>query len=739
LPVVLPGGSADDIPSWLIPAAATHYEVTDFTVAGAEFLLRALTGQASQPVPPLGIVPVLPARGVHADPGSPLPAAAGRRWPAAAQLPVLSNLPRRPVLPLVGRTAELDELRNLVRSTPGCSVLVDGSAGAGKTTLALQVCHELASAQPALFDSIIWLAGKTSLLGTEGETMATVGVSGLSDLTATMALTLDRLELVHLPVRQRAAGLSVGMSRTRNLIVLDNYETVSDTRVLTYLRSLPETCSLIITSRYRIDSPQRIHLSPLTDADAKELVRREMRQRNVAEVPGAVDSLALASGGLPLAINWLAARQAFTAPHVALTSAADDDDSLLQHLFNDSFATASDSFGAAPLLVLAHAPGTVPQAVLADSLAHLGVPPSEVSQALSALMTLNLADYDQESRRYSVLPISKRFLANVAERDPGLGGTFLTALADAYARALSGYLAGESAVLWSTGYAHNDWDRDRTSVLITLERTLADGNFQLGTNLANSFYPFAITFGHFEEFMRTTELLLSRHDQLDRADVVALRARRASVLLHSGNVNAAARELELAEPVFRDLPSVSDELANLMYFVRGIVAEALGSAEAESIFREAIEFERRRGVVWARLGFQGWLGQHLTRTGQLGEAQKLLAGTLAECQAAGDHRTSAFVQVGLARLRLVQQDYQTVIAEVSEMLPTADEFGEDINRAHLNRALAEAYQQTGRTADALRHLGVARELYRRLGADTDVSRCDAIEAELPADGPCQSR
>ena len=75
VPVVLPGGSAGDIPLWLAPASAAYYEVGEFTVAGAESLLRLLTGQAAVLVPELGQVPVLPPR-----PGGATPAAgaAGR-------------------------------------------------------------------------------------------------------------------------------------------------------------------------------------------------------------------------------------------------------------------------------------------------------------------------------------------------------------------------------------------------------------------------------------------------------------------------------------------------------------------------------------------------------------------------------------------------------------------------------------------------------------------------------------
>jgi hypothetical protein len=62
LPVVLPGCSAADIPLWLGPASTTHYVVADYTLSGAEKLLRRLTGQPFETVPPLGRVPVLPPR-----------------------------------------------------------------------------------------------------------------------------------------------------------------------------------------------------------------------------------------------------------------------------------------------------------------------------------------------------------------------------------------------------------------------------------------------------------------------------------------------------------------------------------------------------------------------------------------------------------------------------------------------------------------------------------------------------
>jgi len=54
LPVVLPGGTVSDIPLFLQPETADHYLVADFTVPGAEDLLRVITGQTPHLRPAIG-------------------------------------------------------------------------------------------------------------------------------------------------------------------------------------------------------------------------------------------------------------------------------------------------------------------------------------------------------------------------------------------------------------------------------------------------------------------------------------------------------------------------------------------------------------------------------------------------------------------------------------------------------------------------------------------------------------
>lgn len=60
LTVLLPGGRREDIPDVLQPGAGSRYHVGDFTVTGAETLIRWLTRQPAHVAPKLGAIPHLP-------------------------------------------------------------------------------------------------------------------------------------------------------------------------------------------------------------------------------------------------------------------------------------------------------------------------------------------------------------------------------------------------------------------------------------------------------------------------------------------------------------------------------------------------------------------------------------------------------------------------------------------------------------------------------------------------------
>ncbi|TDB80743.1 ATP-binding protein, partial [Actinomadura sp. KC216] len=640
---------------------------------------------------------------------------------------VSNNLPRQVMDELVGRSEEIAALHTIFAAGTGGITLIDGAAGTGKTTLALYFCHELASQEAPPADVIIWLSARTSLLQTEGEVPTVASASDLGDLTATIAIALDRRDLLRLPVDQRAAGITAALADIRSTIVLDNFETVTDPQVLPYLNDLPQSASVIITSRRRIDTRHRIHLQPLDAESTKSLVRAGLRQRRLDQTVQTIDWIVDMCGGIPLAINWLIGRIALGAPHLAAGTGRLDDEALLRYLFEVGVRQAADVSSVLPLLVLAHPPANIPDSLLESALAELGLSESEIAGSLATLATLNLIEYNPAWRRYYILPVIKRFLLERFSGEDIVVPISRESIRHAYIRALTEHLNDESDSLWNIGYTLNRWDRDRTNALSSIRTTLAHKEIELAAGLLLAFYPFAITFGHFDEFIEFSEAVLAESDELGLMEVVELRARRASILFHSGDVDAADEEFALADALFAPVAATaSDRIIDLMFFIRAIIAVWRLAPDAEQILQEAIEFSRRRGVVWTRLGFQGWLATYLIGVGRLTEADELLTSSFAECEESGDQRTSVFLHVALAKLRLATGDYDSILRTAPAVLANASEYGEDHNWAHLHLAVARAFWHKGQLDDSRQHVEVARDLYVRLGAQTGIEDCDDL-------------
>ncbi len=173
VPVILPGQTIDGIPDFLAPATTTVYRVREFTVSGADALLRLLTSQPADVEPPLGPQPTLPRRppphhgataadlaeqaqtihsGIHhqhiaiggrpryrLDPAEPEPHG------PLSELSVSQLLAaRNGVVEFTGRDAELAVLRRW-RDTVAANraaLLVYGPGGQGKTRLATRFAAE---------------------------------------------------------------------------------------------------------------------------------------------------------------------------------------------------------------------------------------------------------------------------------------------------------------------------------------------------------------------------------------------------------------------------------------------------------------------------------------------------------------------------------------------------------------------------------------------------------------------
>jgi DNA-binding SARP family transcriptional activator/Tfp pilus assembly protein PilF len=247
------------------------------------------------------------------DPALEAPAAASAVTlpPASPAVPIPAQLP--PAVPdFAGRNAELASLDAILHSVTGTGsagpvpvviLAVSGTAGVGKTALAVRWAHRVAAQFP------------------DGQLHADLrGFDPDGPALEPGEAVRGFLEAFGIPVTRIPAGLpaQAGLYRSllagkRVLVVLDNVRDVEQVRPL-----LPGSpgCLVIVTSRSHLtglvaaEGAYPLTLNLLTAAGARDLLARRLGASRVESEPAAVDDIIAACARLPLALTIVAARAA---------------------------------------------------------------------------------------------------------------------------------------------------------------------------------------------------------------------------------------------------------------------------------------------------------------------------------------------------------------------------------------------------------------------------------------------
>ncbi len=218
----------------------------------------------------------------------------------AARAQVAAQLP--PCVPtFTGRDAELAALDALVDR--GGAVVVSGTAGVGKTALAVHWAHRAAERFP---DGQLYV----NLRGFDPATTPTEPARALHGFLEALGVPAARMP--------SEPDLMVSLYRTtvagkRLLVVLDNARDAEQVRPL--LPGSPD-CLAIVTSRDQLiplvvtESAQPVPLDLLSPDEARDMLVRRLGARQVAAEPAAADDIADRCARLPIALAIVAARAA---------------------------------------------------------------------------------------------------------------------------------------------------------------------------------------------------------------------------------------------------------------------------------------------------------------------------------------------------------------------------------------------------------------------------------------------
>jgi tetratricopeptide (TPR) repeat protein/transcriptional regulator with XRE-family HTH domain len=695
-----------------------------------------LLAAAWRPAPAPDLAAAVPAARAGTDPdadsdpgGSGTAVADGHRM-TPAQLPA-------DIMDFTGRQAELARITRLFHGNgvpqPTAPVAIVGSAGVGKTALAVHWAHQAADRGQ---DGQLYI----NLRG-YATTPQARPIEALSSLLRGLGVDPQRIPV---DLDEATALFRTIVYRRRLVIVLDNAASSSQVRPL--LPGSP-TCLVLVTSRNHLtgllarEGARILTLGTLTEADALTLVGRIAGSRRLQTEPAASAELTRLCGRLPLALRIAAAKLA-QRPHGTVASLiADmteanrlaalevdgDEGAALRAAFDLSYGPLVP--GTRRLFrYLSLVPGPDFTTPVAAALA--GLPPDDTATLLGQLVSAHLVE-EHVADRYRLHDLIRLYAAQRAGSDDDPG-----ALAAAAGRFRHWYLCRASAAaellypqllrlpgappaldqpFTGLGQASEWLDAERSNLMAAIEAAADDEPAPEAWLMADALR------GYFSLRRHTIDWLAA-----------AQAGRQAAAAAGDARAQAGC-ELSIAHAHWSraDYPQSAAHYENALSLARtagwsdgeatilgnlGLVCWELGRAE-ESVahLTGALALDRQTGRLAGQANNLANLGYVCRVLGRPGEAADHCQEALALYRAMG---SSGGMANSLGNLALVYRDLgqpAEANAKLREALRIYREIGDRANQADALNNLTTVSLDAGDTDTARELAEAALELARQIG------------------------
>jgi hypothetical protein len=190
---------------------------------------------------------------------------------------------------------------------------VHGPGGVGKSALVSWAAYHFYETRR--FESIIQLTAKDTALSTSGIRTVSRSLYSLENLLDHILRAFEEEPPDDLDAKRSIAIELLNVWSV--LLVLDNMETVTDGRILTFIRELPPSsrAKVLLTSRQKTGSWELpIAVKELDKEEVRTFLTVKSREMRV-DFPldeNVVERVLVTSGGLPLAIQWMIGRYKIT-------------------------------------------------------------------------------------------------------------------------------------------------------------------------------------------------------------------------------------------------------------------------------------------------------------------------------------------------------------------------------------------------------------------------------------------
>jgi hypothetical protein len=594
-------------------------------------------------------------------------------------------------------------------------VLVVGLGGNGKTSLVREVAAAClhSDGDAPRFDAAVWISDKER-----------PGATSLSTVLDEIARTLDYPGLTQLALAERRFEVEQLLRRQPVLLVIDNYETITDSAVLPWLLRLPEPSKALVTSRaysraFR-NSTVVVELRGMREGEARDFVAMRLRLlrldgaiRDEAQIAQLIDVTAGNAKAIEIALGVVKYERR------AMPLVIEDLRAARGELFDDLFARAwelLDTPAQRVLLAAALFPASIRPEVLAAT-ADIAGGASE--RAVEQLVDLALLDSElpdiAAAPRLSTHPLVRAFARARLAREPEAQLRFRE-------RSVAWYrsFCADVGARWYDTTALARLDPEVENVQAALDWCAQAGRADDVLSFTGLLGYHAYVRGLWDRQWALNELRLATAQAAGDTEAELftltnmLRVRTLQDDLETAAPLAESVELALGRLVLdgRALSSVRHALA--MYALRSgdreqgrmLLTQVMDACAGLDPFK----FNRARN----------WYAESLLHEGRQDEARRLFGESLEEGERIGYHRAVMFCQVRLAEIALARGELEeaaSLIVACQKRAEAAQDrrhtaFSYQIAaRLHVARGEHDAAQVAQATAiDLFTRLGMRREL-----------------------------
>jgi DNA-binding SARP family transcriptional activator/DNA-binding CsgD family transcriptional regulator len=635
----------------------------------------------------------------------------------AVPVPVLRQLPAA-ISCFTGRAAELGQLDGALgtRLARTQITVVTGTAGAGKTALAIHWAHRVAG---RFFpDGQLYV----NLRGYDTEDPMPPGAALGSFLRALgmagPAIPAD--------TQDKAAAYRSLLADRAMLIVLDN---AADAEQVRPLLPAGPGCVVLVTSRDALaglvarDGAVPVRLDLLPYGDAVALLTGLIGERAAAD-PGATARLAACCCRLPLALR-VAAELATARPGVSLAALAGELEQPQRHL--DLLEAGGDRRTAVREVFawsVRHLEPTAARGFVAAAL-HPG--PDLDARTLAAMTGTGQQEADRILRHLArtclVQPVgTSRYTMHDLLRAFGRELSCDSSLIDAHTAltGLLGYLqstasaavdilypaeAGErpripapavALPLLTDEQAARAWlDAERETLFAVASHAVGDGGSRHAIILSAIVHPYLAVGGYY------TEAVTIHHSALRAAELADDPSGQAHALINLGHIHRRQSDYQRALRCFEralDLARLTgDRLTEYeVLFGLATIHQMQGRyQQAADYYQQILHLGQTAGSQYLQIRGLFGLGAIALDTGRHAQAARQLQQVASICRATGDRIVLAPTLANLGYLRLLQGRYQEATEQLEQCVAICRDTGNHVNEAFATCNLALAGLRQG--------------------------------------------